>query len=269
MRGTTIMSASDKIPSFRVLGVRVHLLDMAQVLKSIGEWIDKRDRCRFIIATQMHGIMEARRNPEFKKILNSADLFLPDGFSLVWAARHRGQNLQTRVPGPDLFIEGCQLAEQRGYRVFFYGDTSETLEALTARVKEQFPKLKIAGSHSPPFRLLTEQEDAQEVMMINESGADIVWVGLGLPKQERWMYEHRNRLNAPVLVGVGAAFKFFSGRVRRAPTWVGSRGFEWLWRFCREPRRVWRRVLIDGPHFLICVALEKQDSRETDNPKLG
>jgi len=261
------MATSEQIPSFRVLGVRVHLLAMAQVLENIVQWIEQRDRCRFIVATQMHGVMEARRDPEFKKIVNSADLFVPDGFSLVWAARRRGQKLKTRVPGPDLFLEGCRLAEQRGYSVFFYGDTIDTLEALSVQLKERFPALKIAGAHSPPFRALTEEEDAQEVQMINDSGADIVWVGLGLPKQERWMYEHRNRLNAPVLVGVGAAFKFFSGRVKRAPSWVGNHGFEWLWRFAREPRRVWRRVIIDGPHFLVCVAFEKLDSGERDTPK--
>jgi N-acetylglucosaminyldiphosphoundecaprenol N-acetyl-beta-D-mannosaminyltransferase len=116
--------------------------------------------------------------------------------------------------------------------------------------------------HSPPFRPLTGEEDAQEIALINESGADIVWVGLGLPKQERWMYEHREALNAPVLVGVGAAFKFMSGQVNRAPSWVGDHGFEWLWRFIQEPRRVWRRVMIDGPHFLIYVALESLDSKK-------
>ena len=261
------MASSQQIPSFRVLGVRVHLLEMGQVLEKIGQWIEKRDGCRFIVATQMHGIMEARRDPEFKKVVNSADLFVPDGFSLVWAARRRGQKLKTRVPGPDLFLEGCRLAEECGYGVFFYGDTEGTLEAMIARLKVELPDLKISGFHSPPFRQLTEEEDAQIVEMINESGADIVWVGLGLPKQERWMYDHRDKLTAPVLVGVGAAFKFFSGGVKRAPSWVGDHGFEWLWRFAREPRRVWRRVMIDGPHFLICVAFEKLDSEERDEPK--
>lgn len=259
--------SSGTIPSFCVLGVRVHRVGMIQVLDIIERWIGKRDRCHYIVATQMHGIMEARRDPEFKNIVNSADLFVPDGFSMVWAARRRGVALKGRVPGPDLFSEGCRLAAERGYRVFFYGDTVEILETLTSTLKERFPTLNIVGAHSPPFRPLTPEEDAEEIRMINSSEADIVWVGLGLPKQERWMYEHRDKLNAPVLVGVGAAFKFSSGRVKRAPAWVGNRGFEWLWRFCREPRRVWRRVMIDGPHFLICVAFEKLDSGETNEPK--
>ena len=259
------MVVIDQIPSFLVLGVRVHLVQMSQVLGIIERWIDQRGSCRYIVATQMHGIMEARRDLGFKEILNSADLFVPDGFSLKLAARLRGISLKKRVPGPDLCLEGCRLAAERGYRVFFYGDTEETLEALVTSLKDRFPDLEIAGVHSPPFRPLTEEEDAQEITLINDSGADIVWVGLGLPKQERWMFEHREMLNAHVLIGVGAAFKFMSGQVRRAPPWVGDRGFEWLWRFIQEPRRVWRRVMVDGPHFLICVALESLDSRKRGN----
>lgn len=262
------MTASlSNIPSFVVLGVRVHLVGMCQVLDRIGRWIETHDRCHYVVATQMHGIMEARRDPEFKTIINSADLFVPDGISLVWAARCRGVNLKDRVPGPDLFLEGCRLAAERGYGVFFYGDTVETLEALKLKLKDCFPTLNIVGAHSPPFRPLTQEEDAQIVMMINDSGADIVWVGLGLPKQERWMFEHQDKLNTPVLVGVGAAFKFVSGQMSRAPLWIGNHGFEWLWRFGREPRRVWRRVMIDGPHFLICVVLESLDSRKQDATK--
>lgn len=255
----------DQIPSILILGVRIHLVHMDQVLDIIDDWIERREKCHYVVATQMHGIMEARRDSEFKTILNSADLFVPDGFSLAWAARLRRLKLRHRVPGPDLFLEGCKLAAERGYRVFFYGDTEETLRSLTSKFKDILPGLKIAGAHSPPFRQLTEEEDDQETMTINESGADIVWVGLGLPKQERWMFEHRDKLNAPVLVGVGAAFKFASGQVKRAPPWIGNLGFEWLWRFIQEPRRVWRRVLIDGPHFLFRVALESLDSKKRDN----
>ena len=259
------MVAIDQILSFMVLGVRVHLVQMNQVLSIIERWVDQGGGCRYIVATQMHGIMEARRDARFKEILNSADLFVPDGFSLSLAARLRRIELKKRVPGPDLCLEGCRLAAERGYRVFFYGDTEETLAALVSSLKDRFPNLEIAGTHSPPFRPLTEEEDAQETAMINGSGADIVWVGLGLPKQERWMFAHREKLNASVLVGVGAAFKFMSGQVGRAPPWVGDHGFEWLWRFIKEPRRVWRRVMIDGPHFLICVALESLDSRKRGN----
>lgn len=258
------MGSAEQIPSFHVLGVRVHIIGMNQVLDHIVRWIEKRERCRFIVATQMHGIMEARRDPEFKKMINSADLFVPDGYSLVLAARRHGINLKNRVPGPDIFLESCRLAADQGYRVFFYGDTLETLRALKKTLINRFPSLQIVGLHSPPFRSLTAKEEEDVLKIINESEADIVFVGLGLPKQERWMYEHREHLNTPVLIGVGAAFKFTSGQVRRAPAWIGNHGFEWLWRFAREPRRVWRRVIVDGPHFLLCVAFEKLDANKHD-----
>ena len=261
------MLTLDQIPTFSIMGVRVHLIEMGQVLNVIENWVQRRDGCRYIVATQMHGLMEAQRDPSFKDILNSADLFVPDGFSLVWAARRLGFKLTKRVPGPDLFFEGCRLAAKRGYRVFFYGDTVETLKDLTHQLKGRFPSLNIVGTYSPPFRPLTQGEEAHGIKLINDSLADIVWVGLGLPKQERWMFEHRDKLDAPVLVGVGAAFKFSSGQTTRAPSWISDHGFEWLWRFIHEPRRVWRRVMIDGPHFVFRILLESLGSKEKGNTK--
>lgn len=261
------MLTLDQIPYLFILGVRVHLVEMGQVLNVIENWVLRRDGCHFIVATQMHGLMEAQRDPNFKEILNSADLFVPDGFSLVWAARRLGFKLTTRVPGPDLFLEGCRLASERGYRVFFYGDTVETLKNLTHELKGHFPALNIVGTYSPPFRPLTQEERSQGIKLINDSGADIVWVGLGLPKQERWMFEHRDKLDAPVLVGVGAAFKFSSGQATRAPAWISDHGFEWLWRFIHQPRRVWHRVIIDGPHFVFRVVLESLRLKGRSNTK--
>ena len=250
------MTALTQPPSIKVLGVRVHMLQIPDVLKIAEQWIEKRDTCRYIVATGMHGVMEAQRSTEFKNIANSADLFVADGISLVWVARCRGIRLKKRVSGADLMWEWLKLAAESGYKMFFYGDTEDTLNRLTERLKLQFPGLNIVGAYSPPFRTLTPEEDEEEVRMINDSGADVVWVGLGLPKQERWMFEHRERLNTPVLVGVGAAFKFASGQVKRAPPWLGDRGLEWLWRFAHEPKRVWRRVFIDGPNFAFRVILE-------------
>jgi len=248
------------IPSMRVLGVRVHAIQIPDVVELMERWIRERAKCHTIVVTGMHGVMEARRNPDFKAILNTADLFVPDGISLVWAARRQGFRLEKRVSGSDLMWEFFKIAEQKGYGVFFYGDTEDTLHLLRDRLKNDFQHLKVVGTHSPPFRQLTAEEEAQDIRMINESEAEVVWVGLGLPKQERWMFKHRDQLNAPVVVGVGAAFKFVSGRLMRAPPWVGDHGFEWLWRLIHEPRRVWRRVMIDGPHFVFCVALENLDS---------
>ena len=208
--------------------------------------------------------MEARRDPEFKTIMNSSDLMVPDGISLVLVGRCHGFNLPKRVTGTDLMWEFCKQSSRSGYSNFFYGDTEETLMALVDKLGKSFPDLIIGGTYSPPFRPLTANEEAEQIDLINQSGADVIWVGLGLPKQERWIYENRHRLNASVLVGVGAAFKFASGRVQRAPSWIGNNGLEWVWRLAHEPRRVWRRVFIDGPSFVGQVILEMSKLKKFD-----
>ena len=227
-------------------------------------WISGRDRSHYIVATGMHGVMEATRDPEFKLILNSADLFVPDGISLILVARLKGVSLKRRVTGTDLMLEFLERSNEKGYKNFFYGDTDETLSALRSKLAERFPTLQISGTYSPPFRELTPEEEEAEIKLINQSGADVLWVGLGLPKQERWIYEHMDKLDVPVMIGVGAAFKFAAGTVRRAPSWMGNLGFEWTWRFVQEPKRVWRRILIDGPRFGFHVALELTGLRKYD-----
>ena len=240
------------------------MVQVPDVLALMEHWIVEKDRCHYIVATGMHGVMEACRDPEFFRIVESADLFVPDGISLIWTARLRGVRLKRRVCGIDIMCEFFELAEEKGYSIFLYGDTEETLQLLTDQLKNQFPHLKIAGTYSPPFRPLTTEEKMQEIEMINDSGADVVWVGLGLPKQERWMYERKDLLTVPVLVGVGAAFKFASGNVARAPAWIGDHGFEWLWRLIKEPRQIWRRVLIDGPRFVANIILEQGGLKKYD-----
>ena len=253
-----------EIPSIRVLGVRVHAIQIPDAVALMEHWIRKREKCRTIVVTGMHGVMEARRNQDFLAIVNSADLFVPDGISLVWAARSQGIRLKKRVSGTDLMREFFKVAEQKGYAVFFYGDTTDTLRLLKQRLEVDFPRLKVAGTRSPPFRQLTPEEEAQDLKMINKSGADVLWLGLGLPKQERWMSDHRDQLQASVVLGVGAAFKFLSGQAKRAPPWVGDNGFEWLWRLLHEPGRVWRRVLIDGPNFACQIGLELTGLKKYD-----
>ena len=253
-----------QIPTVQVLGMRVHLVQIPDTLELLARWIEERGTCRYVVVTGMHGVMESRRHEDVKTICNSADLLVPDGISLVWVARRRGASLKKRVSGTDLMWEFFKLAEDKAYRVFFYGDTEPTLEILKTKLSAEFPRLKIVGAHSPPFRALSPEEKAQEVRMINESEADVVWVGLGFPKQERWMFENKDQLTAPVVVGVGAAFKFLSGQVRRAPNWVGDNGFEWLWRLVHEPRIVWRRVLYDIPRFAYHIALEQSGLRKYD-----
>jgi N-acetylglucosaminyldiphosphoundecaprenol N-acetyl-beta-D-mannosaminyltransferase len=249
-------SDSEKPRSVKILGVNVDLLSMDEVVGTLYRWVEERKNVHLVVATGMHGVMESLRDPKFRDILDSADLLLPDGMSLVWAARLRGLRHLNRVSGPDLMWECLKNSQSNSVRHFFYGDTWDTLGMLNERLQSEFPGLEIAGSHSPPFRQLTPEEDEEEVTLINESGTDMLWVGLGLPKQERWIYEHRDRLQVPVCLGVGAAFKFLSGHVRRAPEWMGNIGLEWSWRLAQEPRRMGRRVLIDGPRFAGHLALE-------------
>lgn len=246
-----------KIPSIEVLGNRVHMVQISETIEQISYWIEnEREKCHWVVVTGMHGVMEAHRDSNFKKILNSADLFVPDGISLVWIARCRGFPLKKRVSGTDLMEEFFRVANQKGYSSFFYGDSEETLNLLKKKILTNFPNLKISGFFSPPFRSLTKREDEEIIEKINQAKPDILWVALGLPQQERWIFKHKEKLNIPVVIGVGAAFKFFSGKIKRAPTWLGDLGFEWLWRFFQEPRRIWRRVLIDIPMFIFLVLLE-------------
>lgn len=255
-------NVTDKI--IKILGSRVNLMTLDDVANNMETWVFERERSHYIVATGMHGVVEATHDSKFKLILNSADLFVPDGISLILVARIKGVPLKRRVTGTDLMLEFLKRSNDKGYKNFFYGDTDETLEALRDKLKEQFPSLQISGTYSPPFRPLTPKEKEAEIELINQSGADVLWVGLGLPKQERWMYEHIDNLNVPVMVGVGAAFKFTAGTVRRAPIWVGNFGFEWVWRFAQEPKRVWRRIFIDGPRFGFHVALELIGIRKYD-----
>lgn len=245
-----------QIPFIRILGNRVHMVQMPDVLQLMEEWIQDGQKCRYVIVSNMHAIMEAHKEPVFKEVVNSADLFVPDGISALWVGRHKGFPLQRRVCGSDLIQAFCELANQKGYRSFFYGDTENVLKHMTARLKESSPNLEILGCYSPPFRPLTPEEDEKIVGMINRLRPDVLWIALGCPKQERWMFEHRNRLDVPVMVGVGAAFKFLSGKVKRAPLWIREHHLEWLWRLVNEPARIWRRVFVDGPQFVCYTFLE-------------
>ncbi len=242
--------------SIKLLGNRVHMVQIPEVVKQISHWIEKeRKKCHWIVVTGMHGIMEGHKDKNFKSILNSADLFVPDGISLIWLARLQGFFLKKRVTGTDLMEEFFRLAIKKGYSNFFYGDTKETLKMLIAKLATKFPGLKIAGFYSPPFRPLIPKEEEEAIKKINKAKPDVLWVALGLPKQEKWIFEHKEKLKVPVVVGVGAAFKFLSGKIKRPPGWIGELGFEWLWRFFQEPKNVWKRIL-DIPLFVFLVLLE-------------
>jgi len=245
-----------------VLGAKIDHIDLDGAVARIADWIDHpRESTRFVAATGFHGLWIAQQDRRFLEILNSADLFCPDGIAPVWISKLQGGGLHTRVPGPSLMSAVLEAANERRDSSFFYGDRSETLDALKTRLERRYPGHRIAGMRSPPFRALTAAEDEAMIREINAARPDILWVALGLPKQEIWIHEHRDRLEVPVAVAIGAAFGFVSGRVSRAPEWIGNSGFEWVWRLMAEPKKLWRRDLIDGPRFLLHVLREHVRSK--------
>ena len=247
----------EEVPSIQILDTRVNMVRMADVMVLMARWIEEEPhRLHHLVNTGMHGIMEAHKDPAFGAILNSADLLYPDGILAILIARFHGYRLKKQDTGPDLLWRFSEIAGPKGYRYFFFGDTEDTLERLSAKLRSAFPDLQIAGCHSPPFRSITPEEDEAMVNMINQARPDVLWVGLGMPKQERWISDHRTALRVPVVVGAGASLKFLSGAVPRAPQLVCNLGFEWLWRLAQEPQRVWRRVVIDAPRFIALVFLQ-------------
>jgi N-acetylglucosaminyldiphosphoundecaprenol N-acetyl-beta-D-mannosaminyltransferase len=244
-----------KVPRANILGVGVSALNMAMALEIIEGWIERREP-HYVCVTGVHGVMESQRDGELRRIHNRAGLVTPDGMPLVWLSRLQGFHHVERVYGPDLMLALCERSVAKGYRHFFYGGAEGVPEQLASVLQKRFPGLQVAGTFSPPFRSLTADEDDRIVQMINAAAPDIVWVGLSTPKQERWMAGHRERLTAPVLIGVGAAFDFLTGRKPQAPRWMQRAGLEWLFRLLTEPRRLWRRYLINNPLFVALVVLQ-------------
>jgi N-acetylglucosaminyldiphosphoundecaprenol N-acetyl-beta-D-mannosaminyltransferase len=199
--------------------------------------------------------MDAYYDDGFRRILNSSGLTTPDGMSVVWILKLLGQKEVGRVYGPDLMLALCKYGVEKKYRHYLYGGEPGVAEALASQLTDMFDGLQIAGIHSPPFRKLTNEEDQETIEKINAAKPDIVWVGLSSPKQEYWMAEHLERINVPVMIGVGAAFDFLSGSKPQAPGWMQRSGLEWLFRFLTEPRRLWPRYR-QYPLFVWLVLLQ-------------
>jgi N-acetylglucosaminyldiphosphoundecaprenol N-acetyl-beta-D-mannosaminyltransferase len=248
-----------------VLGVQVSAIDMGQALATIDGWIARGEQ-RYVCVTGVHGVMESRQDPELLRIHNAAGMVTPDGMPLVWLARRAGFPHVDRVYGPDLMLACCEASVARGYRHYFYGGSPGVPEQLAERLQTRFPGLQVVGCHSPPFRPLVSREDDTVVECINASGADIVWVGLSTPKQERWMDANRPYLTVPVLIGVGAAFDFHAGLKRQAPRWIQRSGLEWLFRLSQEPRRLWRRYSYNNTRFLLELALHRDRPGKLPDP---
>lgn len=232
-----------------ILGVNIAVTNMQEAVNTIVSQIEKL-RGEFICLSNVHTTVMAKTNAEYRKIQNSAFLALPDGSPLSLVQRLRGYKSAEQVPGPDIMPALWKATENTEITHYFYGSKSETIEKLQKTLREKYPNTKIAGMESPPFRALTKEEDEETIRRINESGASIVWVGLGAPKQEQWMYEHRGKINA-VMLGVGAGFDFHAGTVKRAPEWMRKHYLEWLYRLIQDPKRLWKRYVETNFKFIL------------------
>jgi N-acetylglucosaminyldiphosphoundecaprenol N-acetyl-beta-D-mannosaminyltransferase len=213
-------------------------------------------------AAAVHLVMLAQEYPEVHTAVLAASLVVPDGQPLVWALHALGHPSATRVYGPDLMARYCERAAQTGTKVYLYGGRNDAaLVELAVRLRKRFPGLAIVGAHASPFRELSAQEDEQDAVRIDASGAQVVFVGTGQPRQEQWMARMRPRLAAPMLIAVGAAFDFHAGLVAQAPPWMGNHGLEWIYRLAREPRRLWRRYARYNPRFVAGFARQYAKAR--------
>jgi len=253
------MSASKTQENLRqrvdVLGLAVDPVTISTTLARLAAWIDQGER-HYVCVSPVHSVMESARDPALCHIHRAAGLVVPDGMPLVWLCQRAGFPDCRRVYGPDLLLAACRNSINRGWSHYFYGGGPGVARDLAASLQDRFPGLRVAGWESPPFRPPTPREDLETTERINDSGADLVWVGLGMPKQERWMSSRRPRLDPAVLIGVGAAFDFLAGRKPQAPAWMQKRGLEWLFRMTTEPRRLGPRYLRTSPEF-VCRVLPR------------
>ncbi len=248
----------DALSEGKILGTRVAATNYEEVGDRIAEWV-ARGSGGYVVAANVHVVMTGVWQPDFQAVVNGARLVTADGMPLVWGLRLLGFPQAQRVYGPTLMLVLCDRARTLGWRIYLYGSEPAVLERLEANLKAKFPGLQIVGRHSPPFRPLSAAEEADDRDRIRASGAEIVFVSLGCPKQERWMARQTPFLDA-VLVGVGAAFNFHSGVVAQAPPWLMALGLEWLFRLWQEPRRLWKRYVINNPAFVVlfCGQLLRQ-----------
>ena len=245
---TTITSGLPAPTHREILGMRVDATDYADATERIARWAAQGES-RYVCCSNVHMVMEAHDSVEFKQVVNNASLVTADGVPLVWALKALKVPNVSRVYGPELTMHVCERAARDGLPVALYGGTPESLEAFAAVLRERFPGIQLPCLISPPFRTPTAEEDAEYTRQIVESGARIVMVGIGCPKQERWMAAHAGRIPA-VMLGIGAAFDFHSGRVRQAPGALQRMGLEWLFRLVMEPRRLWKRYARHNPRFV-------------------
>lgn len=243
-------SASTRVD---VLRVGVSAISLAGALAEIERWV-KEGEHHYVCVTSVHGVVESQTDPELLDIHNRSGLTIPDGMPVYWSGKLAGSQDIERMRGSDFMLAVCELAAERGWSNYFYGGAPGTAELLAQRLQRRFPGLRVAGLHSPPFRPLTDAENDAIVDEINGTGAELVWIGLSTPKQERFMATNVGRLDAAALIGVGMAFDVHAGLLPEAPRVIQKSGFEWLYRIYNEPRRLWRRYLYANPRFVLGLA---------------
>jgi N-acetylglucosaminyldiphosphoundecaprenol N-acetyl-beta-D-mannosaminyltransferase len=246
-----------------VLGVPIAVVDYDRTIEVMDALVERRGR-GYICAAPVHALMVAQDDPEMRAALRGSTLVVPDGMPIVWASNLLGEQLQDRVYGPELMLRYSDRCAERGHRVWLYGGHDQgSLVQLALSMRRRHPGIKIVGGYSPPFRALTVDEEDAIVVQINEAQPDVLWVGIGVPKQEKWMARMRERLEVPVMCGVGAAFDFHAGRISMAPTWMQERGLEWIYRIAQEPRRLLPRYLYTNPRFVVAMARQYLAQRRT------
>lgn len=246
---------------YDVLGVRIAALDYQRAISALESFISD-GRTHYVTLTNVHAVTESQYDQELKTALNQADLALPDGMPVAWAGNLAGHEMKDRVCGPDLMLQFIRATAHKGYRHFFFGGAEGVADELASRLKQMCPEMIVAGTWCPPFRPLTESEEAELAEKVNDK-VDVMWVGLGCPKQEKWMWQHRH-LRTGVMLGVGAAFDFHTSRIARAPRWMQRYGLEWLFRLSQDPRRLWRRYAIYNSMFLFFYLCQQLNLRRFD-----
>lgn len=249
------------IPRTNILGVGVSAIDMSDAI-AFSDALIRSSASGYVCVTDVHGIVEARSDQAFRNILNRSYMTTPDGMPLVWVGRSQGHKRMRRVYGPDFMLELCRHSVAKGYRHFLYGGKDGVADKLRVELMHRFPGLQIVGTYTPPFRPLSAIEEVELTSLIAAARPDILWVGLGSPKQDRFMAKYCGRLDTKLMVGVGAAFDIHAGEVKEAPQWIKNIGLQWLHRLVLEPRRLWKRYLNCVPRFIWNISLQFLHIRE-------
>jgi N-acetylglucosaminyldiphosphoundecaprenol N-acetyl-beta-D-mannosaminyltransferase len=238
-----------------ILGVKVHATSMDRALSRVESAIANGEK-GYVCVTGVQGVMEAQTDSNLKRIINGAYLNIPDGRPTVWVGWLRGFMKMRQVTGPCIMLEICELSRKKGYTHFFYGGNDGVAEQLKESLTQRFPGMKVVGTYTPPFRPLNAEEEAELTRMVAETKPDFFWVGLSTPKQERFMDQYISKLDAKLMFGVGAAFDIHTGRIKDAPYWMKLTGVQWMHRIYQDPKRLWKRYLVNNPKFVYQITLE-------------